>query len=182
VANGTFAGVDEAKLWSMADALRNNMDAAEYKHVVLGLIFLKYISDAFEARHEFLRAAASRSGTASVNAISLSVNAIIRDRAFESGRHFGTQACSLDCCIGRGLPLRRRWSLSGTHLQLRFGPNWGIGKPPIDLSVRRARVPRRWYSLSELFFVDRFHELLDQSEQPFRILFLLGSLRLNAKD
>lgn len=41
----------EAKLWEMADALRNNMDAAEYKHVVLGLLFLKYISDAFEAMH-----------------------------------------------------------------------------------------------------------------------------------
>lgn len=38
----------EAKLWLAADKLRNNMDAAEYKHVVLGLIFLKYISDAFE--------------------------------------------------------------------------------------------------------------------------------------
>ncbi len=35
-------------LWRMADALRGSMDAAEYKHVVLGLIFLKYISDAFE--------------------------------------------------------------------------------------------------------------------------------------
>jgi type I restriction enzyme M protein len=34
----------EAKLWAAADALRNNMDAAEYKHVVLGFIFLKYIS------------------------------------------------------------------------------------------------------------------------------------------
>jgi type I restriction enzyme M protein len=41
----------EAKLWQAADALRNNMDAAEYKHVVLGLVFLKYISDAFEAKH-----------------------------------------------------------------------------------------------------------------------------------
>lgn len=41
----------EAQLWAAADALRNNMDAAEYKHVVLGLIFLKYISDAFEAKH-----------------------------------------------------------------------------------------------------------------------------------
>ena len=41
----------EAKLWAAADALRNNMDAAEYKHVVLGLIFLKYISDAFAAKH-----------------------------------------------------------------------------------------------------------------------------------
>ena len=38
----------ESQLWSMADALRGSMDAAEYKHVVLGLIFLKYISDAFE--------------------------------------------------------------------------------------------------------------------------------------
>ena len=46
----------EAKLWQAADALRNNMDAAEYKHVVLGLIFLKYISDAFEAKHAELYA------------------------------------------------------------------------------------------------------------------------------
>ena len=38
----------ETALWAMADALRSSMDAAEYKHVVLGLIFLKYISDAFE--------------------------------------------------------------------------------------------------------------------------------------
>ena len=38
----------EAKLWLTADKLRNHMDAAEYKHVVLGLIFLKYISDTFE--------------------------------------------------------------------------------------------------------------------------------------
>ena len=44
-------GIDESELWSMADALRGSMDAAEYKHVVLGLIFLKYISDAFEERH-----------------------------------------------------------------------------------------------------------------------------------
>ena len=38
----------EAQLWQMADALRGSMDAAEYKHVVLGLLFLKYVSDAFE--------------------------------------------------------------------------------------------------------------------------------------
>ncbi len=41
----------EAQLWLMADALRGSMDAAEYKHVVLGLIFLKYISEAFEEQH-----------------------------------------------------------------------------------------------------------------------------------
>jgi type I restriction enzyme M protein len=46
----------EAKLWAAADAMRNNMDAAEYKHVVLGLIFLKYISDAFEAKRAELAA------------------------------------------------------------------------------------------------------------------------------
>ncbi|MGI8955374.1 MAG: type I restriction-modification system subunit M, partial [Chthoniobacterales bacterium] len=41
----------EAKLWLAADKLRSNMDAAEYKHTVLGLIFLKYISDSFEEKH-----------------------------------------------------------------------------------------------------------------------------------
>ena len=46
----------EAELWQMADALRGSMDAAEYKHVVLGLIFLKYISDAFEEQHGRLEA------------------------------------------------------------------------------------------------------------------------------
>ena len=42
----------EDKLWRAADSLRNNVDPSEYKHVVLGLIFLKYISDAFEARQQ----------------------------------------------------------------------------------------------------------------------------------
>src|SRR5918996_4147964 len=46
----------ERKLWAAADKLRGSMDAAEYKHVVLGLIFLKYISDAFEAKHAELEA------------------------------------------------------------------------------------------------------------------------------
>ena len=41
----------QSQLWQMADTLRGSMDASEYKHVVLGLIFLKYISDAFEERH-----------------------------------------------------------------------------------------------------------------------------------
>ncbi|MFO7639446.1 MAG: type I restriction-modification system subunit M N-terminal domain-containing protein, partial [bacterium] len=44
----------ESKLWLAADKLRGNMDAAEYKHVALGLIFLKYISDAFEELHSKL--------------------------------------------------------------------------------------------------------------------------------
>src|SRR5579885_767589 len=46
----------EAEMWAAADALRGSMDAAEYKHVVLGLIFLKYISDAFEEQHAKLEA------------------------------------------------------------------------------------------------------------------------------
>jgi type I restriction enzyme M protein len=55
--NATAANVGyEAQLWQMADALRGSMDAAEYKHVVLGLIFLKYISDAFEEQHATLEA------------------------------------------------------------------------------------------------------------------------------
>ena len=45
----------EKQLWKAADKLRKNIDAAEYKHIVLGLIFLKYISDAFEELHEKLK-------------------------------------------------------------------------------------------------------------------------------
>ena len=44
----------EQKLWKTADKLRKNIDAAEYKHIVLGLIFLKYISDAFEVLYQKL--------------------------------------------------------------------------------------------------------------------------------
>ena len=55
--NGNSADIGfEQKIWSAADVLRGNMDAAEYKHVVLGLIFLKYISDKFEERYQELKA------------------------------------------------------------------------------------------------------------------------------
>ncbi|MBN1475127.1 type I restriction-modification system subunit M N-terminal domain-containing protein, partial [Candidatus Sumerlaeota bacterium] len=47
--NGAALGF-EAQLWTMADKMRGHMDAADYKHVVLGLIFLKYVSDAFEEK------------------------------------------------------------------------------------------------------------------------------------
>jgi type I restriction enzyme M protein len=49
--NGANLGFEQ-KLWAAADKMRNNMDAAEYKHVVLGLIFIKYISDAFQEVYE----------------------------------------------------------------------------------------------------------------------------------
>jgi type I restriction enzyme M protein len=46
----------EKTLWAAADKLRNNKDAAEYKHIALGLIFLKYISDSFKELHARLSA------------------------------------------------------------------------------------------------------------------------------
>jgi type I restriction enzyme M protein len=53
--NGSGANLGfEEKLWAAADKLRGHMDAAEYKHVVLGLVFLKYISDAFQELHDHL--------------------------------------------------------------------------------------------------------------------------------
>jgi type I restriction enzyme M protein len=52
-ASSALLGFEE-KMWAAADKLRGSMDSAEYKHVVLGLIFLKYISDAFEERHAAL--------------------------------------------------------------------------------------------------------------------------------
>jgi len=53
--NGANIGYEE-KLWQMADKLRGSMDAAEYKHVVLGLIFLKYVSDSFKELYDKLKA------------------------------------------------------------------------------------------------------------------------------
>jgi type I restriction enzyme M protein len=52
--NGANLGFEQ-KLWQAADKLRGNMDASDYKHVVLGLIFLKYISDAFQEQYEKLK-------------------------------------------------------------------------------------------------------------------------------
>jgi len=52
--NGANLGFEQ-KLWQAADKMRNNMDAAEYKHVVLGLIFLKYISDVFKEVYNELK-------------------------------------------------------------------------------------------------------------------------------
>ncbi len=54
-ANGTEPLGFEDVLWKAADKLRGSMDASEYKHVVLGLIFLKYVEDAFEERRAVLR-------------------------------------------------------------------------------------------------------------------------------
>jgi len=56
MANNTTSEPLETQLWKAADKLRKNIDAAEYKHVVLGLIFLRYISSAFEALHAKLSA------------------------------------------------------------------------------------------------------------------------------
>ena len=50
------------RLWKAADTLRGQVDAAEYKHVVLGLLFLKYISDSFETRRGDLRAELTKDG------------------------------------------------------------------------------------------------------------------------
>ncbi|MDR2639396.1 MAG: type I restriction-modification system subunit M N-terminal domain-containing protein, partial [Helicobacteraceae bacterium] len=55
VSNTASVGFEQ-QLWAAADILRGNMDAAEYKQVVLGLIFLKYISDRFEERYRELEA------------------------------------------------------------------------------------------------------------------------------
>ncbi|MEO0107643.1 MAG: class I SAM-dependent DNA methyltransferase [candidate division WOR-3 bacterium] len=60
--NGAVLGF-EKKLWDAADKLRGNMDAAEYKHVVLGLLFLKYISDSYEDRRNYLVEQSRESGS-----------------------------------------------------------------------------------------------------------------------
>jgi len=58
-------------LWTAADKLRANVDAAVYKHVVLGLIFLKYVSDAFKERHAELEAGSAIRNTTTTWATTL---------------------------------------------------------------------------------------------------------------
>ena len=62
-ANETGIGFEDT-LWAAADKLRGTVDAAEYKHVVLGLLFLKYVSDAFESRREALKVELEKDGIA----------------------------------------------------------------------------------------------------------------------
>jgi type I restriction enzyme M protein len=64
-ANETGIGFEDT-LWAAADKLRGTVDAAEYKHVVLGLLFLKYVSDAFESRREALQVELEKDGIAAV--------------------------------------------------------------------------------------------------------------------
>ena len=69
-------------LWAAADKLRSNMDAAEYKHVVLGLIFLKYISDAFDERRDDLKAAFTEPGNDLYIGDDTQIPAMLEDRDF----------------------------------------------------------------------------------------------------
>lgn len=68
IVGGNELGVDAETLWQAADKLRGSIDAAEYKHVVLGLIFLKYISDAFETRRRKLAEELNADGITGVEA------------------------------------------------------------------------------------------------------------------
>jgi len=120
--NGSGANLGfEAKLWAAADALRNNMDAAEYKHVVLGLIFLKYIPDAFEAKHAELAAQTAQGADPEdpdeYRAVSIfwvpperRVTPTAGDVVFSYETRLGQAAIipnKLKCCLGRRMGLLR---------------------------------------------------------------------------
>ena len=69
-------------LWKSADALRRQIDPAEYKHVVLGLLFLKYISDSFEARRDELKGELEAEGISTPQIESLLENRANIERAW----------------------------------------------------------------------------------------------------
>ena len=83
--NGATLGFEQ-KLWGMADGLRGHMDAAEYKHVALGLIFLKYISDSFQECRDIL---ASRDDTDEADLED-------RDEYLARGRVLGAEGCTVE--------------------------------------------------------------------------------------
>jgi type I restriction enzyme M protein len=70
----------EASLWESANRLRSNMDAAEYKHVVLGLVFLKYVSDVFDKRRRHLLEATQDPDSDYFEADEAGRQAVVEDR------------------------------------------------------------------------------------------------------
>lgn len=82
----------ERQLWAAADKLRGNLDSSEYKHVVLGLIFLKYVSDAFEERRAWLQEQTRTEGSEYYMRRSKYGNA-----ASQALRTYGISAC--DACV-----------------------------------------------------------------------------------
>ena len=77
--SGANLGFEE-KLWQAADKMRGHMDPGEYKHVALGLIFLKYISDAFEERHTYLERATADSSSPMFTKEPSARKAVLEDR------------------------------------------------------------------------------------------------------
>ena len=76
----TFLRELDKKLWTTADKLRSNLDAAVYKHAVLGLIFLKYVSDSFAQRQGEIAVGVPPSVSASLTGLAgRQIEAMVRD-------------------------------------------------------------------------------------------------------
>ena len=76
----------EQRLWDAADALRGNQEPSEYKHVVLGLVFLKYISDRFEERHLAIESALSNPASTDYDELGRSKSGSNESRCFTIDR------------------------------------------------------------------------------------------------
>ena len=113
----TFLRELDKKLWTAADKLRSNLDAAVYKHAVLGLIFLKYVSDSFAGTFRAWRVT-SNSTYADAAGFSKSANLpdiISRGRILPPGRHVGAEDIEDD-----GEPFEETMSPLVTDLKSQF--------------------------------------------------------------
>ena len=148
----------EQTLWEAADKMRGNLEAAEYKHVVLGLVFLKYVSDAFEQRRRWLEAATADE----TNTDYYVPNPAKRDDIIEARDEYTAENVFW-------VPVEARWSVpagsgqaardrhphrrrDGPH---RAGEPFAQGRAPQDVrpsrdrqaAARRARRPDRHHRL-----------------------------------
>ena len=95
----------EAKLWSMANEMRGNMDAAEYKHVALGLVFLKYISDG-------LRSIAPRSSRSAIRSTAAYARTTATSTSRTTFSGCRTRRAGGVCEPPRAAPTSARWSMT----------------------------------------------------------------------
>lgn len=122
----------EQQIWAAADILRGNMDAAEYKHVVLGLIFLKYISDKFEARYQELLADGDDVEDKDASQILCKQpKAVPKKRQYQGERQYG-----------RAHPLAIEQHRQGIHHAFEIKP-FMMASAPASLAARPARTASR---------------------------------------
>jgi type I restriction enzyme M protein len=158
----TFLRELDKKLWTAADKLRSNLDAAVYKHAVLGLIFLKYVSDSFAQRQAEIAVGVPPSGSASLTGLAgRQIEAMLRDpdsEYFLNPKDYGSafsdeyseairaELEERDYYIEKNVfwvPALARWKTLQDSAKLPAGTEIAVGVPPSQIGTQTGLAGRQ---------------------------------------